>query len=127
VIAAVNDRTLRGRASELPDPEFVRHDLVSLFPDSHGQSGASDFLGMIIGAMPDFRIEIVEVFPSGDRVTALLRMHGTHTGGPLLGRPATGRVLSAPAIFVYRVRGGRLVEGWQMVDGLAFHRLVGLL
>jgi hypothetical protein len=36
-------------------------------------------------------------------------------------------MLSAPAVFIYSVVGGRLAEAWQMVDGLAFYRLAGLL
>jgi predicted ester cyclase len=51
-------------------------------------------------------------------------MIGTHTGQPLLGRPATGNKLSANAVFIYRVERGRIAEAWQMVDGLAFFRLV---
>jgi predicted ester cyclase len=54
-------------------------------------------------------------------------MTGTHTGQPLLGRSATGAKLSATAVFIYRVQGGRVAEAWQMVDGLAFFRVAGLL
>jgi C-1 hydroxylase len=126
-IDAINNRTLRGRAQEFLDPSIVRHDLVQLFPDTLGTSGGSDFVGMIVAAMPDFRLDIQDIFSSGDRAVVLLQMTGTHTGLPLLGRPATGKTLSANAMFIYRVQGGRVAEAWQMVDGLAFFRLVGLL
>jgi C-1 hydroxylase len=126
-IDAINDRTLRARAEELLDPSIVRHDLVQLFPDSMGTSGGSDFVGMVVAAIPDFRLEIEDIFSTGDRATVRLRMTGTHSGEPLLGRPATGKELSANAIFIYRVSGGRVAEAWQMVDGLAFFRLAGLL
>jgi predicted ester cyclase len=126
-IRAINDRTLQARAHELLDPSFVRHDLVQLFPDSEGPTGGSDFLGMILDAMPDFRLEIEDIICSEDRAALRLRMTGIHTGRPLLGRPAGGAELSASAIFVYRVQGGRIIEAWQMFDGLAFFRLAGLL
>jgi C-1 hydroxylase len=126
-IDAINNRTLRGRAEELLDPSIVRHDLVQLFPDTRGTSGGSDFIGMIVAAMPDFRLDIQDIFSSGDRAVVRLHMTGTHTGLPLLGLPATGKLLSANAVFIYRVQGGRVAEAWQMVDGLAFFRLVGLL
>jgi predicted ester cyclase len=126
-IEAINDRTLRARAEELMDPSIVRHDLVQLFPDSQGASGGSDFVGIIVAAMPDFRLHIEDVFAAGDRATVRLRMTGTHTGQPLLGCPAIGATLSASAVFIYRVQGGRIGEAWQMIDGLAFFRLVGLL
>jgi predicted ester cyclase len=126
-IEAINDRTLQARAHELLDPSIVRHDLVQLFPDSQGTSGGSDFVGMIVAAMPDFRLDIEDIFGFGDRAALRLRMTGTHTGHPLLGRPATGADLSANAVFIYRVDGGRIIEAWQMIDGLAFFRLAGHL
>jgi predicted ester cyclase len=126
-IEAINDRTLRARAQELLDPSIVRHDLVQLFPDSLGTSGGSDFVEMVLAAMPDFRLDIKDIFGVGDRATVRLRMSGTHSGQPLLNRPATGAKLSANAVFIYRVQGGRIAEAWQMVDGLAFFRLAGLL
>jgi predicted ester cyclase len=127
VIEAINNRLLQARAQELLDPSIVRHDLVRLFPDSQGASGGSDFVAMMLAAMPDFWLDIEDIFGVGDRAAVRLRMTGTHTGQPLLGRPATGAKLSANAVFIYRTRGGRIAEAWQMVDGLAFFRLAGLL
>lgn len=126
-IGAINDRTLKERAEELMAPSIVRHDLVKLFPDSEGMGGGSDFVGMIQGAMPDFRLDIRDIFGEGDRVAVRLKMYGTHTGEPLLGRQASGRRLAADAVFIYRVQDERIAEAWQMVDGLAFFRLAGLL
>jgi predicted ester cyclase len=77
--------------------------------------------------MPDFRLDIRDIFSSGDRAAVRIHMTGTHTGQPLLGRPATGKKLSANAVFIYRVQGERVAEAWQMIDGLAFFRLAGLL
>jgi predicted ester cyclase len=124
---AINGRTLREHAEELLDPSIVRHDLVRLFPDGYGVSSGADLIGMLIAAMPDFRLEIEDIFGSDDRSVVRLRMTGTHTGGPLLGRPATGKKLSTNAVFIYRVQSGRIAEAWQMIDGLAFYRLAGLL
>ena len=126
-VDAINDRSLGDRAADLLDPSFVRHDLAQLFSDSHGPGGASDFVSMIISAMPDFRLTIKDIFGTSDRAVVRLRMSGTHTGAPLLGQPARGRALSASAVFIYRVTGGRLAEAWQLVDGLAFYRLAGLI
>jgi predicted ester cyclase len=127
VIDALNNRTLRERAADLLVPTFIRHDLVQVFPDSEGPTGVADFVTSLLVAMPDFRIDIDDIFGSGDRVAVRLRMSGTHTGAPLLGQRAAGATLTAVAVFIYRVADGRLAEAWQMVDGLAFHRLVGLL
>ena len=126
-VDAINDRSIGDRAAELLAPSFVRHDLAQLFRDSHGPGGASDFVSMIISAMPDFRLSIEDIFGAGDRAVVRLQMSGTHTGAPLLGQPARGRALSASAVFIYRVADGRLAEAWQLVDGLAFNRLAGLI
>ena len=126
-VAAINDRSIGDRAAELLDPSFVRHDLAELFGDSQGPAGASDFVSMIISAMPDFRLDIEDIFGVGDRAAVRLQMTGTHTGAPLLGQPARGRRLPASAVFIYRVADGRLAEAWQIVDGLAFYRLAGLI
>ena len=126
-VDAINDRSLGDRAADLLDPSFVRHDLAQLFSDSHGPGGASDFVSMIISAMPDFQLTIEDIFGTSDRPVVRLRMSGTHTGALLLGQPARGRALSASAVFIYRVTGGRLAEAWQLVDGLAFYRLAGLI
>jgi len=90
-VDAINDRSLGDRAADLLDPSFVRHDLAQLFSDSHGPGGASDFVSMIISAMPDFRLAIEDIFGTGDRAVVRLRMSGTHTGAPLLGQPPRGR------------------------------------
>jgi predicted ester cyclase len=127
VLQAINDRTLPERAGELLEPSIIRHDLVRLFPDSLGASGGSDLVGMLVAAMPDFRLDIEDIFGAGDKAAVRLRMSGTHTGQPLLGRQATGQKLSANAVFIYRVQDGRIAEAWQMIDGLAFFRLSGLL
>jgi predicted ester cyclase len=82
---------------------------------------------MLVAALPDFRLDIEDLFGVGDRAAVRLQMTGTHTGQPLLARPATGKRLSAEALFIYRVQDGRVAEAWQMVDGLAFFRLAGLL
>jgi predicted ester cyclase len=126
-VDAINDRSLGDRAAELLDPSFIRHDLVELLSDSHGPGGAADFVSMIISAMPDFRLGIEDIFGTGDHAVVRLRMSGTHTGAPLLGQPARGRQLSASTVFIYRVAGGRLAEAWQLVDGLAFYRVAGLI
>jgi predicted ester cyclase len=126
-IAAINDRSVATQANQLMQPSLVRHDLVRLFPDSEGPAAGSDFVKMITGAMPDFHLDIEDIFGAGDRATVRLQMSGTHTGQPLLRCQAMGKKLSASAIFICRVLNGRIAEAWQMVDGLAFFRLAGLL
>ncbi len=117
-VGAINDRSIGDRAAELLDPSFIRHDLVELFRDSRGSADASDFVFMIISAMPGFRLDIEDIFGAGGRAAVRLPMSGTHTGAPLLGQLARGRQLPASAVFIHRAADGRLAEAWQIVDGL---------
>ena len=66
-VDAVNDRSLGDRAAELLDPSFIRHDLAQVLSDSHGPGSASDFVSMIIAAMPDFHLGIEDIVGTGDR------------------------------------------------------------
>lgn len=123
VIDAINNRTIQDRTAELLAEPFTRHDLAQIFLDRLGAGGAADFVTTILAAIPDLHLDIDDIFANTDTVTLLLHMTGTHTGAGLLGQPATGHRLSANAVFIYRLTDRRVAEAWQMIDGLAFHRL----
>ena len=126
-IDAINDRTLRARAEEFLDPSIMPHDLVPLLPDTKEATGGSYLVGMILAAMPNFRLTIADIFGAGDRAVVRPQDDWDSSEQPLLGRPATHKKLSANAVFIYRVEQGRIAEAWQMIDGLAFFRLAGFL
>ena len=122
----VNEREFESLARDLIAPDFVRHDLAELFVGVEGQDGVQDFLTMLVGAAPDLRLDIQDVIEDGDRAAVRFTLTGTHSDGPLLGIEATGRSFDLNAINVYRVADGRVVETWQLADGLGIHRVVGL-
>ena len=79
------------------------------------------------GAFPDFRMEIVELIAEGDKVVAHFRCSGTHEG-EWLGRPATGRRFEGvDEIYIFEVRGGRLVDAVAVEDNLSRLRQLDLL
>lgn len=59
--------------------------------------------------------ENVGVLVDGDLVATRVIMRGTHTGD-FAGHAATGRSIETSASHVFRVREGRLVEHWPIVD-----------
>jgi len=50
---------------------------------------------------------------------------GTHRGS-FRDVPATGRSVTVPEISIYRIRGGRVVEQWCMLDELDRLRQLGV-
>lgn len=76
--------------------------------------------GLIDGnraGMDDIRINMEDVDVSGDIVTVIGRLRGTHTG-EFLGIAPTGRSVDVKTIAVHRVADGRIVESWGSRDRL---------
>jgi steroid delta-isomerase-like uncharacterized protein len=94
-----------------------------------GNSGPAAFkqvMRMGLKAIPDLHVTVHDLIAEGDRVVATLTLKGTHTG-PYFGLPATGRQFSIAVIDVYRVVDGKIVEGWSVIDALAFFNQLGLV
>jgi hypothetical protein len=68
---------------------------------------------MITAAMPDFRLDIEDIFGAGDRATIRLRMSGTHTGRAAA-KPARNwpPPVRQRGVHLPRYR-GRLAEAWR--------------
>lgn len=122
----VNARDLAG-VQELLDPAFVRHDLADLWPGVAGPDGVKDFLSALLAAAPDLHLDVVDTIHDTEAGKVAVRIHvtGTHTGADLLGQAATGRAIESNNISIYRLVGGKVVETWQLADGLAFYRAAG--
>jgi predicted ester cyclase len=77
-------------------------------------------------AFPDFRMEIVDLIAEDDKVVAHFKCSGTHSGD-WLGRPGTGRHFEqVDEIYIFRVRGGKLIAALGVEDNLARMRQLGL-
>ena len=109
---------------DIYDPRIVFHDVG---PDVVTIDDARAFYTQIWTAIPDGRLEVLDVFGAGDRVAARVRILGTHSGGPLLGVPAGGQPLAFEAITILRFAGGRVVERWNRLDELGLLGALGLL
>ncbi len=78
------------------------------------------------GAFPDFEMEIVELIAEGETVVAHFRCSGTHRG-EWLGVPPTGsRFENVDEIYIFRVRGGKLVSALGVEDNLSRLRQLGI-
>ena len=91
-----------------------------LHPDAVGHleglvtRGVAEFLtarAFLVGAFPDFHIEVEDTVSEGDNVVLRWSVTGTHRGNEL-GIPATGKPVAFRGLTWLRFADGRLVEGW---------------
>lgn len=68
-----------------------------------------------LAAFPDLHVVVGEAIAEGDRVAARLVWTGTHDGD-LPGIPATGRAIAIDSVDLVRIRDGKIVELWNLVD-----------
>ena len=62
----------------------------------------------------------------GDRVSTLLMMDGTQTG-KWLGIPPSGKRINIRMMTIHRIRNGKIIEDWVIVESLGFFQQLGIL
>jgi len=77
-------------------------------------------------AFPDVHYTIDDMVVEGDKVATRLTMTGTHKG-EFMGIPPTNKKVTVWAITIYRIAGGKFVEGWEMSDTLVLMQQLGLV
>src|SRR3989304_3096371 len=84
--------------------DFVDHSTSpGISPDRDGlKQAAADFLT----AVPDGYHKVEDLVAEGDRVVARIRGYGTHLG-ELMGVPATGKMVTATGIVIWRILDGK--------------------
>jgi predicted ester cyclase len=98
----------RSLTDELFAPSAILHT-----PDGvlSGLQGATDLFDAYATAFPDFHLTLEDVVAEGDKVAVRWTFEGTHRG-PFAGIAATGkRVNVANGVAIYRIAGGKVVEG----------------
>ena len=97
---------------ELMVPNYVEHQI----PDGRLTSRHSlkQLLAMYYKAFPDMKSVLHDIFAQGDRVMYRWSVDATHLGD-WLGIPPTGNHMRATGITIYRIVGGKAVEGWSSV------------
>jgi steroid delta-isomerase-like uncharacterized protein len=94
---------------EVVAPNFHDHDPMP--GQASGLPGLKQAVGLFRAAFPDGEMVIDDLVAEGDRVVARVRLQGTQSG-EFFEMPASGRVVSAEGIEVFRISGGKVVEGW---------------
>lgn len=106
-------------------PGYVDHDPPT--PGAPTREGMREAAALFRQALPDWHSDLLQIVAEGDTVVERFRASGTHTGGPLMGVPATGRTLVLDGINVFRIVDGRIVERWGRLDELGLLRQLGLV
>jgi steroid delta-isomerase-like uncharacterized protein len=104
---------------------FVEHEeLPGLEPS---KEGVKQLFHMYRAAFPDMRMEPEDVFVSGDKAVARVRVTGTHRG-EFLDMPATGRRIDVAVIDIMRFGDDGLVrEHWGLFDSLGMMQQLGAI
>lgn len=111
--------------------ELIAADVVFVSPYTPeaitGRDGLLAMLAGIHAAFPDFFLREEETLAEGDLVSSRWVASGTHTGAPFNGAPASGRRFEITGMSVYRVRDGRIVEGWVNDDTFLMRAQLGFI
>jgi steroid delta-isomerase-like uncharacterized protein len=92
-----------------------------------GRDQVKAYLLTFMTALPDIKLTVEEIFGEGDRVFSRARLQGTNTG-EFNGMPPTGKSVDISWIMnVCRVRNGKIVEEWEILDQLELVRQLGLV
>lgn len=104
--------------------DFVRHSTAAGEPGVKSADQLVSFLQAEFVTFPDALEVLLDLVAEGDKVAARHEFHGTQLG-PMGALPATGKVLRASYIAVYRIEDHRIAEAWAEWDNLAGLRQLG--
>jgi predicted ester cyclase len=123
-IDAYNNRNLKV-FDDLVAPNYIDH--------THQKQGREDFkqlFTLAFNGFPDWHEAIQDIVAEADKVWVHVIATGTHTGDwTLFGvpLPATGKKVTLPMVFMFRVVDGKLVEGSEVDDQVDFFAQLGLI
>jgi steroid delta-isomerase-like uncharacterized protein len=120
-VEAVNAQDWK-RTRALLAPDFQRHSVAA------GQIKSAEELITFLQAeyltFPDANELLLDLVAEGSKVAARQEFSGTQLG-PMGVYPATGRVLRATYLAIYRISNGVIAESWAEWDNLAGLRQLG--
>jgi steroid delta-isomerase-like uncharacterized protein len=105
-------------AAELVDPALSFRGSLGVV--LRGIPALQDYVRSVREAFPDFHNRIDELIAEHDKVVARMTYSGTHRG-PLHGFAPSGRRVSYAGVAIFRIRSGRICEGWVLGDLHGLH------
>jgi steroid delta-isomerase-like uncharacterized protein len=125
-IQAIDDNAT-GDWSVLDDyiaEDFVAHNppIPGVSLDREGMKQAAEIFRVATPGRHEIRMQVAE----GDLVVSHIVGRGMHAG-ELLGIPATNRDVETEGIAIHRIRDGKIVEYWSVIDVANVLQQVGVL
>ncbi|MCL5681415.1 MAG: ester cyclase [Candidatus Thermoplasmatota archaeon] len=111
---------IRERSPDYYDENYVAHH----DPLSKGREGLLDRFASLAYAFSDVKVDLVLILAKGDLVADCIRVTGTHNG-QFLGIPPTGRRVSWLQNEIFRLKDGKIIEGWVTRDWLGLFQQIG--
>jgi steroid delta-isomerase-like uncharacterized protein len=108
---------------ELMPPDFVIN-IAGMPYQKRGTDAWRKHAAILFAAFPDLRVKIEDIFAAEDKVTARLRISGTHSG-EFLGIQPTGKRVEYESTEVYRIADGKIAEEWICSDTLTLMAQIG--
>jgi predicted ester cyclase len=104
--------------------DFIAHDrpLPGVTLDRDGMKQAAEMFRVATPGRHEITMQVAE----GDLVVSRIRGEGVHRG-ELFGVPATDNPVVTDGIAIHRVRDGRIVEYWAVVDAVRVLQQMGAL
>jgi steroid delta-isomerase-like uncharacterized protein len=109
-------------AEELLAADFV--DRTPFGPFSADRDGVLGLFAMLRRAFPDLHAVIQDQAVEGDKVWTRKTFRATHLG-EFMGMPATRQPVEFDVIDIVRVRDGKMVEHWNVVDAMGLMQQLG--
>ena len=104
--------------------DFVDHSVPPGLPPD--RQGVKMQFAMFFHAFPDLHVQIHNQVAEGDLVVTRKTFYGTHQGD-LMGIPPSGRSVAFDVIDFLRVRDGKIIGHWNVVDQLGLMRQIGAI
>jgi predicted ester cyclase len=106
----------RGDATQIK--AFLADQFISHNSLNYAIQSSDDYCRGVVmyrAAFPDLVTSVEDVVAEGDRVVVRGTDRGTHQG-EIMGKAATGRVVTTTWIEIFRMESGKAVEGWLEAD-----------
>ncbi len=107
--------------------KYVVEDYVQHQPGlPQGREAFKKYAAALFKAFPDYAGEIENVIAEGDLVSFHLKWSGTHKG-EFMGVPPTNKRITRRTADILRIKAGKLVEHWGVVDQVDMLKDLGIL
>jgi steroid delta-isomerase-like uncharacterized protein len=109
--------------------EFFAHDYAYYYPSNTQEpvslEDTQEMIKTHLVSFPDYNWTIEELFAVKDRVVARISSAGTFAED-YQGVPATGDKVESSAIFIVRIKNGKVVEERREIDALSVMQQIGM-